>query len=208
MPERLATCSWRQVCKLSQQLYFWMTQPVRHRALSFLRALPSTLPHTQARTAYVYARPYLTTASLPPANSNTKIISKEIIQLRCRYYWKYCVNIYFVIHFICWFFLSLLTFMLEALFFPIMMTDDMLWQAIWFIFCQGNNLMSPRVIYCMNQSCCQEETPTFALTFLCSHVVISDGGLLQCYTAFFSLTSQASVYKEVEEESKEGSSKM
>ena len=32
-----------RVCKLSQQLYFSMTQPVRHRALSLLWALPSTL---------------------------------------------------------------------------------------------------------------------------------------------------------------------
>lgn len=38
-PNRLASCCWRKVCKLSQQLYSWMTQPIHKRAL------PSTLSY-------------------------------------------------------------------------------------------------------------------------------------------------------------------
>lgn len=66
----------------------------------------------------------------------------------------------------------------------------------------GRNADNPvirPVIYCMNQSRCQEETPTSALTFL---------GLI-CWTTCTSVPyTQAHVTREVEEESKAGSSKL
>lgn len=126
------------------------------------------------------------------ANNYLEIFSKEVNQLSGQYYWKgglglglvrcilcfilsidcvfsHCLSLSF--HFLAW----------NSFFSPIMIsTDDMPWRVIREIFCRANNPMIPRVIYCMNQSCCQEETPTSALTFLgtlCFHAVMPAGEL-------------------------------
>lgn len=192
-----------------------MTQPIHHRALSFLRALPSTLPHTQACTAYVYARVYLTTASLPPTVlvciwpiAKGKYFSKDaitfsvVLESLCTYVFH--VLFYQLSLYLPWCFSP--PFMLEALIFSSnndlwYRLSNMLWRVIWWIFWRANNPMILRVIYCMNQSCCQEETPTSALNLLrllpFFHSVITSGGCYNVPLPFFSSShDRRSVNKE------------
>lgn len=153
MPHTLATCSWRRVCKLSQQLYFWMTQLVHHRALSFLTALPSILPHIQACLTQAFAslqHHFLPLSRATSANSKAqhKRFSGEVItpidQFRLFFFPPF--------PFFAW-----SSIFLRLWYRPVACCNE------W-----GGDLSAQLIIrwsYVI-QTRCQEETPTSVLTFL------------------------------------------